>query len=259
MRASITPESKTHRANEFATLAGVTVRTLHHYDRLGLLRPRRRTRTGYRLYEVQDLERLEQIVALKFVGLPLKQIKALLDQNILELSDALRLQRKALEEKRRLVDRAIQAIREAESAAQSGRRPDSRVFRKIIEVIEMETDNSWMMKYANDAAKAKIEARRGEWSPELQEHVSKQWSDLFHDVEAALGEDPASAKAQALLARWTALVESFTGGDPHVRDSVKKLYADQANWPSRFRDQMAPFSNPKVLDFIGGAAKAQKG
>ena len=63
-----------HRASEFADLAGVTVRTLHHYDRLGLLKPHRNG-SGYRLYRESDLERLEQIVALKFLGLPLKDIR----------------------------------------------------------------------------------------------------------------------------------------------------------------------------------------
>ena len=59
-----------YRAREFAELSGVTVRALHHYDRLGLLRPKR-AQNGYRAYGEQDLVRLEQIVALKFVGLPL--------------------------------------------------------------------------------------------------------------------------------------------------------------------------------------------
>lgn len=62
---------RTYRAREFATLAGVTVRTLHHYDRLELLKPRR-TRAGHRVYSARDLESLEQIIALKFIGVPLK-------------------------------------------------------------------------------------------------------------------------------------------------------------------------------------------
>jgi len=74
-----------YHAREFANLAGVTVRTLHHYDRLGLLRPKRGL-NGYRAYGEQDLARLEQIVALKFVGLPLRRIKALLDRDGIDLS-----------------------------------------------------------------------------------------------------------------------------------------------------------------------------
>lgn len=66
-----------YQAREFALRAGVTVRTLHHYDRLGLLRPSDYTASGYRLYGERDFARLQQIMTLKFIGLPLKQIKAI--------------------------------------------------------------------------------------------------------------------------------------------------------------------------------------
>ena len=68
-----------YRAKQFATLAGVTVRALHHYDRMGLLRPKNRSQAGYRLYSNRDFARLEQIVVLKFLGMPLKQIRRLLE------------------------------------------------------------------------------------------------------------------------------------------------------------------------------------
>ena len=61
-----------YRVQEFAELAGVTVRTLHHYDRLGQLKPLR-THSGYRCYSEAHLAQLEQIVALKFIGVPLKR------------------------------------------------------------------------------------------------------------------------------------------------------------------------------------------
>jgi hypothetical protein len=64
--------SKTYRIQEFAELTGVTVKALHHYDRLGLLKPQRAL-SGYRLYVERDLERLEQILALKFLGFPLQR------------------------------------------------------------------------------------------------------------------------------------------------------------------------------------------
>jgi len=83
-----------YRAHQFAELAGITVRTLHHYDRLGLLKPKRRTAAGYRLYEDRDLERLEQVVALKYLGMSLRQILSLLNGGPLGLQEALRMQRR---------------------------------------------------------------------------------------------------------------------------------------------------------------------
>ena len=239
---------------EFARLAGVTVRALHHYDRLGLLRARRGG-TGYRVYAASDLERLEQIVALKFLGIPLKRIGTMLDRDGLELSAALRMQRTVLEEKRRLLDRAIRAIGDAEKSIEPGRRADTVLLTKIIEVIEMQNDNSWSEKYYSPEARAKIEARGKEWTPELQAEVSKQWTELFRDVEAALHEDPASETARALGVRWKKLVAGFTSGDREVGAGLNRLYADRPNWPAQAQQQMAPYSNPKVWEFMGRVLK----
>ena len=248
---------ETFHASEFAELAGVTVRTLHHYDRLGLLRPRR-TESGYRVYRESDLERLEQIIALKFLGLPLKRIKALLDRENLSLAEALPRQRFVLEEKLRLIERAIEAIRDAEKTLAHGQRPDAAVLKKIIEVIEMQDNPNWSEKYYSEEARAKIEERKKLWNPELQEQVTKQWTDLFRDVEASLNEDPASAKAQALAGRWKTLISGFTGGDPEIQKGLNKLWQDKDNWPAAERTKMAQFSNPKVWEFIQKAMAAGK-
>jgi DNA-binding transcriptional MerR regulator len=250
--------NRIYRTQEFAELAGVTVRALHHYDRLGLLRARR-SGAGYRLYSVRDLERLEQIVALKFLGLSLQQIRTLLERERLALPEALRMQRTVLEGKRSLLDRAIRAIEEAEEAIRPGRQADAAILKKIIEVIGMQDNTDWMMKYHTGDAKARIAARRQEWTPELQEQVSRQWTELMAEVETVLGEDPGGPKAQALAERWTKLVEGFTGGDPEVASGVKRLYADQANWPASAKEYMTPFLKPEVWKFMDRAIAIRKG
>jgi DNA-binding transcriptional MerR regulator len=92
-----------YRIQEFAELTGVTVRALHHYDRLGLLKPLRRVRTDYRVYRDSDFARLEQIVVLKFLGLPLKDIRRLLKKES-HLQETLGKQRHVLGERRRRLD-----------------------------------------------------------------------------------------------------------------------------------------------------------
>jgi DNA-binding transcriptional MerR regulator len=238
-----------YRVRDFAGMAGVTVRALHHYDRLKLLCPRR-TPSGYRVYSDRDLERLEQIVALKFIGLPLASIKVLLDRDAPELSDALRQQFRALEEKRRLLDRAIDAIREAQLTLEESGRASAAALRKIIEVIEMQDNPDWAMQYYSDEAREKVEARKALWSPELQERVSKQWLDLIADVQANLEKDPGSPEAQALGDRWSALIEEFTGRDPQITEGLTKLYQDRGNWPTGFQQQMKPFGDPKVYEYM---------
>src|SRR5438874_12763563 len=90
---------KLFKAREFATLTGVTVRALHHYDRLGLLKPSRYSRAGYRLYRDSDVARLEQIIALKFIGFPLNEIKEILSHGQFDLARTLQRQREAIGKK----------------------------------------------------------------------------------------------------------------------------------------------------------------
>jgi len=236
-----------YRIQEFATLAGVTVRALHHYDRLGLLKPSGRSRSGYRLYRDSDLIRLEQIVVLKFLGLPLKQIGRLLKRES-PLAETLRRQQQVLAGKRRQLDLAIHAIGRAERSVEGDRDPDWDLFKTIVREIEMQNSTDWSAKYYTENAKAKIEERKALWNPELQAQVTQQWTALVADVTAALGEDPAGPAAQALAARWRALVAGFTGGDPDVQKGLNKMWADKANWPA---DERHRFSlDPRVQEFI---------
>jgi DNA-binding transcriptional MerR regulator len=101
---------KLFKAREFARLTGVTVRALHHYDRLGLLKPSRYSHAGYRLYRESDVARLEQIVALKFIGFSLREIKNILKGRSTDLATALQRQREAIEDKRRRLQQAISPL-----------------------------------------------------------------------------------------------------------------------------------------------------
>ncbi len=100
---------KLYRAKTFAAKAGTTVRTLHFYDREGLLEPASRTAAGYRHYGEAELERLEQILALRFVGFGLDRIKELLQGYPKPLAAALRVQREMMERQKGQLETAIRA------------------------------------------------------------------------------------------------------------------------------------------------------
>jgi MerR family transcriptional regulator, thiopeptide resistance regulator len=248
-----------YRVQAFAELAGVTVRALHHYDRLALLTPRR-TAAGYRLYSAPDLERLEQIVALKFLGLPLKQIKTVLDRDSRSLGDVLRAQRRALEEKRRRLDKAIGAIADAERAIQPGRPAESAVLRRIIEVIEMSDQAEEMRKYYTDEAWAELTRRREAMTEKLREIAmegTRKWEALFKDITASIDADPAGPVAQALLDRWKALIDEFTGGNQAIKEGLGRAWADRENWGEQTRKHTQTFNDPRVWEFIKKAGAAR--
>jgi len=210
------------KIHEFAELAGVTVKALHHYDRLGLLKPQR-TDAGYRVYTMHDLERLEQIVALKFLGLPLKQIAVLLDRSAIALADALGLQRRALEEKQRRLAGAITAIIEAEKSIRPGEPPDAAVLKRLIQAIEIQQVD--LAQYYSEETLEKI---RQFCERAASSELVEKWTTLRRDVVAAIGQDPAGETGQALAIRWRALEAESSGlfnwvSDPAVVADFKKI------------------------------------
>lgn len=242
---------RVYRASEFARLAGVTVRTLHHYDRVGLLKPSGRSAAGYRLYGEREFARLQQVLTLKFIGLPLREIKEFLGRGELDLAGVLKLQREVLGARRAQLDAALRAVSEAEAFAARDGGPDWEAFKKIVEVITMQQDYEWVKRYYTEEQLADL-ARRG--TPEVLERGQREWARLLADVDAAIAEgvEPASERAQGLAARWSALIEEFTGGDPGILENLKRLYADQANWPDNFQQ---PFSN-EAAGFLSRAKAA---
>jgi len=95
---------------ELAKMSGISVRTLHHYDRIQLLNPGERSTAGYRLYGERELLILQQILFYKELGFSLKEIKRLLENPEFEVAEALKQHRLALIARKKQVDVLIQSI-----------------------------------------------------------------------------------------------------------------------------------------------------
>ena len=202
---------RAYRTRECAALAGVTVRALRYYDRIGLLTPRR-TSAGYRLYSASDLEALEQITALKVIGMPLSMIASLRRSGPADLAEAIRAQRQTLEDKRRVLDNALKAVADVEEALQAGGKLNPDLFRRIFKVIAMPDDNKeWETVY--ETLMHVWQARRMSISPEVLAEIGHQWEALAADIHQALSEDPRGPRAQHLATRTLQLLERLYGDD----------------------------------------------
>jgi MerR family transcriptional regulator, thiopeptide resistance regulator len=233
----ITDTSLKH-VKEFAGEAGVTVRTLRLYDELGLLKPAAFTPSGYRLYGQAQLARLEHIVALRFVGFSLDQIKELLEDADPPLVVALRMQREVIARQKRRLESALAAIDEAQCALQRDGSIDLwGTLHTVIEVFKMQNDWEWTKKYYCDDALSKLEEKQRTTPAGAVERAQRDWADLIAEVEkaAACGVDPLSAQARALGQRWRYLVSQFTGNDSEIHQGLNKLWSDSAHWPADFK------------------------
>jgi DNA-binding transcriptional MerR regulator len=219
--------SKLFRTKEFAVLTGVTVKALHHYDRLGLLTPRR-THAGYRLYTDGDRERLEQITALKFIGLPLKRIKTMLDTRSSAAGDALLKQRRLLEEQRQRLDRAIKAI-------------------------------DWEL-YEEERAKQSAGIVRP------PDRFDESRISLYRDIATAVDEgvDVASERGRTLIARWRAIVDDeMRDVDEATTARMKDVWAGRKTWPPSLKKYVAtlyrlePSVWERAADFLDQGLEAR--
>lgn len=231
-------DGRLRQVKEFASEAGVTVRALHLYDRLGLLKPAALSDSGYRMYGQAELERLEHILALRFVGFNLDQIKELLAGSQLPLLVALRMQRAVVARQRRRLDSALGAIDEAERALERAEPIDLfKTLRTVIEAFKMQNDWEWTKQYYSQEALEKLEEVRQSVGADAIAAAEREWSVLIAEVEAAAarGADPAGEEAQALAKRWSALLRQFTQGHAEIQSGLNQLWSDASNWPSDFK------------------------
>lgn len=230
--------TKLRQIKEFARDAGVTVRALHLYDRRGLLKPAALSESGYRLYGQSELERLEQILALRFIGFTLEQIKELLDEGSRPIATALRLQREIIARQARRLETALRAIDEAQCVL--SREPSADLWatlRTVIEVFQMQSDREWTKKYYSAEALAEIEENRKSTPPEIVAQGEREWRELIAEVEnaATRGVASDSDEARALADRWRALLGQFTRGNPEVQRGLNRLWSDSTHWPADFK------------------------
>lgn len=200
---------------QLARRAGVTVRTLHHYDDIGLLRACARSAAGYRLYSEADARRLARVLMLRRLGLGLAEIQTQLDGDVPTpevLGQHIDRLRREIDEGQALL-RRLEAIRASLLAG-------GHDLELIMEAVTMIEDH-----YTKDQLEA-LASRREQLGDEAVTSVEREWGELFAGFGEALarGDAPDTPENLERARRSIELVEAFTGGDPGVAASLGKLY-----------------------------------
>jgi MerR family transcriptional regulator, thiopeptide resistance regulator len=207
------------KVGELAARTGVSVRTLHHYDAIGLLVPSHRGHGAHRLYTARDLARLQRIVALKSLGLALDEIGACLERP----GAARELLRLQLERVRARIADEERLARQLEALDRRLADRDEASVDDVVETMEVLT---MFEKYYTPEQLERLRSRADELGPEKLAAVRAEWPRLIAEMRAAMerGADPAAPEVQALARRWSELVQQFTGGDAAVARFTAALY-----------------------------------
>lgn len=213
-----------YKPGEIAERTGVTVRTLRYYDEIGLLKPAERARSGYRLYGPEQLERLQQILSLKHLGLELEEIgECLKDPEAYSLENILYRQLKRL---RIEIERQKQLYRRLETLAEHLDRSEKPSIDELFKTLKAMT---MYEKYYSKQQLEYLEQRKTEVGEERIREVQREWKELIGQVRKEMenGTDPQSEKMQQLAVRWQSLIEEFTGGKAGIRESLGKMYKNE--------------------------------
>jgi DNA-binding transcriptional MerR regulator len=241
------------KVGELARRTGLTIRTLHHYDEIGLLQPSLHTEAGHRLYTAGDVARLQQVLSLRQLGFSLEEIRSCLDRPGFSPLEVIGLHvarlRKQMELQRKLCER-LEAL--AEHFRPAGE-VSADAFLQTIEVMNM-IENYYTPEQLEQLKKRGEEAAAG--GVDIAQQGAADWADLYAQVKIEMekGTDPADPRAQALEKRRRELVKGFTGGDAGIEQSLKRLWTEQGD------KLCAQYGiDPKLQEYLARVAEAGKG
>ena len=244
---------------EVVRRTGLTSRALRFYEARGLVAPLR-THSGRRLYGASELERINQVLALKRAGLTLAQIQHLTANRPIDLKRLIDAQLEALEQQQAGIEEARQLLLTVKSRIDHGAPVDAATFCALIRhgdrIMEPENWKKVTDRYFTPEEKQRWAERMGDAPAGFdQEAYSRQWSELSARIEAALPLDTAGPEAQAFVAEWNKLLAPFTAvATPEMMTGATNLYNRMDEWQG---EQKPPFSM-EVWRFIQKAGAAAK-
>jgi Predicted transcriptional regulators len=174
---------KVLKISEFARKSGVTVKTLLHYDKIGLLKPSSKTEAGYRIYCDDDFIKLQQVTTLKFIGLSLEEITQLINEKMPDMQSMISIQTKALEDKKRQIEAVITALNKAEKQIKNNAFLEVQQLIDIIKLSKMET----IAKQRFDRASNEYVTESYNWRAKTAEKVNELLNLNSNDVVLDLG------------------------------------------------------------------------
>lgn len=186
---------------ETAKRMGISVRTLHYYDQIGLLTPAEISDAGYRFYDDAALERLQQILFFRELDFSLDEIRAMLSNPNYDKRRALENHRSLLMLKRRRLDELISLV-EATIGGKAMKQPETTPEK--IQSAKAEYAREARERWGDTEAYAESEKRHAVYTDAQEDAIAKEANEIFAAFAAIRQEDPAASAAQALVEKWQA-------------------------------------------------------
>jgi len=204
---------KSYSVKEVAMLAGVSVRTLHYYDEVDLLKPFVNQGNNYRVYDDEDIEKLQQILFFKELGFKIAEIKNILGSPDFDRVDALKSQRdlmyKKVERYMKIIDTASETI---SSLEKGGNMKNENLF-KGLDFEEINAHKEQYKKEVNEKYDGKLvgesKKRTSNYSKEKWEEIQSESSAIFNELARLMDEDVSGIRVQELVAAYHKHIDTY--------------------------------------------------
>ena len=247
------------KVGELARRTRLTIRTLHHYDEIGLLRPSLHTESGHRLYTAGDVARLQQVLSLRQLGFSLEEIRDCLDRPDFSPLEVIRLHitrlREQIELQRGLCERLEALAGYFDSGGEVSAKDFPQTAEDFLQTIEVMSmiESYYTPEQMESFRKRSAEAMAA--GVDLAQQGTAAWQELLAQLKVEMdgGTDPADPKVQALEKRRQALVNAFSGGDKAIEENLERMWTEQGD------KLCAQFGiDPKLMAYLGKAAEAAR-
>ncbi|ENQ3106109.1 MerR family transcriptional regulator [Bacillus cereus] len=229
----------TMKVKEVADLVGISVRTLHHYDEIGLLTPEETTESGYRLYSDDNLETLQQILFFKELGFPLKKIKEIINNPSFDRQEALVLHRKMLIEKRSRLDKVIatidKTIQHSKGEIQMTNKEKFEGFDFSQNPYEQEARERWGNEAVDKANKA---------ASSMTKEKQEEYNAIYRKLATLRSDSPESEQAQEAIQEWYNYLQNFGHYSLDAFKGLGQMYVDDERFTKnidQFGEGLAKF------------------
>lgn len=239
-----------YTVKKLSTLAGVTPRTLHHYDRIGLLKPESVGENGYRYYGEKSMLRLQQILFYRELGLPLDEIKKIMGRRDFDVLAALEQHKLELQKRISRLDHLIETVDRTILHLQGENIMSAKaLFEGFSEEKQEEYARQAEQMYDPETVRESNRKWKG-YSAEKKQAILNEGKQVYLDMIAAMPKGADSPETQAIVECWRAHMDYFWTPDLGQLQALAAGYVDDPRFKANF-DQM----HPQLAEFMREAVK----
>lgn len=242
-----------YTVKQLSKIAGVSVRTLHYYDKIGLLKPSFVKSNGYRCYEEPELLRLQQILFFRELQFSLDQIMKIINSPDFDMLKALDDQRALLELKKERIEKLLSSIDNTIIELREGvKMKDEELYSSFSNEQAEEYKREVIERWGEDALR-ESEDRIRNWTPDDRAVIEREGKDVIAGIAAAMGNGPESDEVQSLISRYYKYINNFYDYTPDIFKNLGEMYVEDDRFAAYFRNyhkELPEFMRDAITVFV---------